>query len=423
MDSTSASIEGASSGAGRGADTDQVLADEWIADHFDPLAPELSPVFDETLERMRSQCPVAHSDRHGGFWVVSAYEDVLHVLQDWRTFSNAQGISIPMRLSDPPLPPDETDPPVHRDYKRLINAYLTPAVVARSEQPTRRMANELIDAFIEEGSCEWISAFANPFPRLTFFENVFHAPPDDIPMLNEWIDIVTTQRNHLDYLETNRKLVAWIEQFVADRRSKPPQGDIVDAVINAEIDGQPITRAGILGTLQLLMFGGFETTTAALGHVLLRFARDPELPARLARQPELVPESIEEFLRLESPVVAMARSVLSDTKIGGKQLRKGDKLMFSLSSANRDETEFENPDQFHLNRNKNRHLAFGAGPHRCAGSSLARMNLRVALEQVVWRLHDLRLQDGAEPIQYLTAFTRTPKTLPIAFTPGPKIVS
>jgi cytochrome P450 len=405
------------------ASGEKVLTDEWVAEHFDHLAPELSPHFDETLERMRSKCPVAHSDQYGGFWIVNRYEDVLHVLQDWQTFSSAEGVSIPMRLSDPPLPPDEFDPPIHRVYKRLINAHLTPLVVARYEEATRRLADELIDAFIEEGRCEWMSAFASQFPRLSFFENVFHAPAEDTAQLNEWVDIVTTQRSHADYLEANQNIVGWIEQFVAERKTQPPRGDIVDALVHADIDGRPITREEILGTLQILMFGGFQTTAGALGHIVLRFVQDPEMLRWLEDQPGVIPNAVEEFLRLESPVVAMARSVVRDVQIGGKQLHKGDKVLFSLSSANRDEGEFENPAAFDLDRDKNRHLAFGAGPHRCAGSSLARMNLRVALEQVVSRLHDIRLQDGAEAIRYMTAFTREPVALPISFVPGTKAFS
>jgi cytochrome P450 len=400
-----------------------VLTDDWIAEHFDHLSPELSPVFDDAMERMRSQCPVTHSDKHGGFWIVARYEECLKVLQDWQTFSNAQGVSIPMRRSDPPLPPDEFDPPIHREYKRLINAYLTPAVVGRNEAATRRTADKLIDAFVEDGHCEWMSSFAHQYPRLTFFESILHAPAEDIDQLNEWVDIVTTQRANDDYLEVNRLLVAWIERFVQQRRSQTPKGDIVDAVMNAEIEGRPITRAGILGTVQLLMFGGFDTTAAALGSIMVRFARDADLPARLGREPALIPDSVEEFLRLDSPVVAMARSVVRAVEIGGKHFNKGDKVLFHLSSANRDRGEFENPAELDLDRDRNRHLAFGAGPHRCAGSSLARMNLRVALEQVVSRLHDIRLQPGAEPIRYMTAFTRHPLAVPISFTPGPKVLA
>ena len=397
------------------SDEGNVLSDEWVAEHFDHMAPELGPVFDETVDRLRSMSPVAHSDRHGGFWIVAGYEEVLHVLQDWQTFRNGEGVSIPMQLSDPPLSPEESDPPVHREFKRLVNAYLTPSMVTRFEQPTRRVADELIGAFAASGRCEWMSAFANQFPRLTFFENVLHAPPEMIGQLSDWTDAISIRRH--DYLEANQKLVGWIEQFVEDRRAQPAAGDVVDAIVNARIQGRPITHEEILGTLQILMLGGFETTSSALGHIVIRFARDPQLPVLLERQPQLIPDAVEEFLRLDSPVVAMARTVVRDVEIGGKQFRRGDRVLFHLSSANRDETEFEHPGTFLIDRDKNRHLAFGAGPHRCAGSSLARMNLRTALEQIVSRLHDIRIEAGAEPIQYTTASSRTPRAVPITFTP------
>lgn len=397
----------------------RAVTDAWLSEHFDHMAPQVGEALYETLERMRSGCPVAHSDQYGGFWTVTGYEDVLRVLQDWETFSNAEGVSIPMALSDPPLPPDEFDPPLHRAYRKLINTHLTPSVIACYEEPTRRLADELVDAFIEDGRCEWMATFAHQFPRLAFFENVLHAPADDIDQLNEWVDIVTAQRESDIYPETNRKLVAWIEEFASSRKAQPPRGDVVDAVLDAKINGRPISRDEMVGTLQLLMFGGFETTSSALGHIMVHLAADPALLRKLSQEMQTIPTAIEELLRIDSPVVAMARTVVRDVEVGGQSLRRGDKVLFSLSSANRDESEFEDPAELSLSRAKNRHLAFGAGVHRCAGSSLARMNLRVALEQMVSRLHDIQIQDS-QAIEYQTTFTRTPLAVPITFTPGPR---
>jgi cytochrome P450 len=395
------------------------LSEAWCTEHYDHMDPELGRHFEPTLERMRDRCPVAHSDRHGGFWVVSTYDEVLGVLQDWQTFSNAQGVAIPMRLSTPLLPPDELDPPIQRVFKRLINAYLTPAMVAPSEGPTRELVTQLIDGFVETGECEFMAAFAQQFPRLSFFDFVLHAPSDDIARLNEWTKKLTGRLEE-GYQDAQAGLAGWIDDFVERRRNEPPRGDIVDAVINADIDGRPITPEEIIGTLQLLIFGGLDTTANALGNIVIRFARQPEIAARLRSQPELIPRSIDEFLRLDAPVVSMARTATRDVELAGERICAGDKVLFSLASANHDGGEFREPEAFDLDRDSNRHLSFGAGPHRCAGSNLARLNLRVALEEITTRLHDIRLQDGAEPIAYDTAFNRSPLAVPITFRPGPK---
>jgi cytochrome P450 len=402
--------------------SDVVVTPEWYGQHFDHLDPEFGRQFHATLEQMRQGCPVAHSDRHGGFWILTRYEDVLAVLQDWRTFSNADRVAIPAPPF-PPLPLNEMDPPIHGVFKRLVNRYLTPAMVAPYERPTRQLVTSLIDEFIETGSCEFMEAFAEQFPRLSFFELVFHAPPDDIAQLNHLTRIVTGPSETPGIEEAYGALVEWINSFVEQRLAAPGRGDIVDAIATADIAGRPITRQEIIGLILLLMFGGFETTSSALGQTMIHFAHHPAIPEQLRSQPRLIPGAVEEFLRIDAPVACMARTVTRDTLVGGQQLRKGDKVLFHLGSANRDSDQFASPATFDANRRVNRHLAFGAGPHRCVGSNIARLNLRVAIGELTARLDDIRLQDGAEPIEYRSAFNRSPVAVPITFTPGRRMVT
>jgi cytochrome P450 len=394
--------------------SDDPLTPEWSDEHFDHLDPQFGRHFNATLDQMRRRCPVAHSDRHGGFWVVTGYEDVLSVLQDWRTFSNASRVAIP----DPPFPPlplNEMDPPLHGVFKRLVNRYLTPAAVAPYEQPTRRIVTALIDQFIEAGHCEFMEAFAEQLPRQSFFELVFHAPGDEIEQLNHLTKTVAGSPDTPGIQDAYVALMAWINDFVETRLQTPPTGDLIDAIITADIDGRPITRPEISGLIMLLMFGGFETTASALGQIMIHFGRDPSIPELLNHQPALIPTAVEEFLRIDAPVTAMARTVTHDTHLGGQHLHQGDKILFHLSSANRDHHQFTRPAAFNPNRKINRHLAFGAGPHRCVGSNLARLNLRVALEEITTRLHHIHLQNQTTPIDYRSAFNRSP----IAFTPRP----
>jgi cytochrome P450 len=195
-------------------------------------------------------------------------------------------------------------------------------------------------------------------------------------------------------------------------------GDVVDAVLNAEIEGRPITQIEIVGVLQLLLFGGLDTTAGALGQMMIRFCLEPEIPTLLRARPELIPDAVEELLRLDGSFLCIGRTAMRDTEIGGKAIKAGDKVLLSWASANRDEDEFPCPAAFDLERASNRHISFGGGPHRCAGSNLARMNLRIAVAEIVRRMDDIRLQDGAEQIDFHSAFSRAPVSVPLTFTPG-----
>jgi cytochrome P450 len=395
-----------------------MLTDEWCAHHFDHLSPEFSQSMHETLARMRSQCPVAHSDAHSTFWVVTRYDDVLRVAQDWETFSSAHGVSPVQTTMSVPAIPVHLDPPIQRVFKRLINAYFTSAMVAPYEPATRALVTRLIDDFVETGECDFMPAFALPFPGLAFFDLALHAPSADVAKINAIA--VTATAGGPDSREAWPKLHEWIIDFVEQRRRATPIGDVVDGVIDADIDGRPITEQEILGVVLLLILGGLDTTAGALGQIVVRCAREPEIPAMLRDKPELIPAAVEELLRLDPPFVAIGRTAMRDAEIGGQPIRAGDKVLIYWASANRDEGEFPEPDRFDPTRRSNRHLAFGAGPHRCAGSNIARLNLRVALEEIVTRLHDVRLQDGAEPIHYHTVMNRAPLSVPITFTPGPR---
>jgi cytochrome P450 len=165
----------------------------------------------------------------------------------------------------------------------------------------------------------------------------------------------------------------------------------------------------------LLILGGLETTAGALGQFVIRFAQEPEIPDLLRTRPELIPSAVEELLRLEGPFVCIGRTVRHDADIGGQTVKQGEKVLISWASANRDESEFPAPDSFDLDRSSNRHLTFGAGPHRCAGSNLARLNLRIAVHELVRRVHSIELAVPAGAIPFHSAFNRTPLSLPIRF--------
>jgi cytochrome P450 len=397
------------------------ITDEWCAHHFDHLSPQVGRELHETLERMRAQGPMLHSDQHGGFWVATGYEEALAVAQDWATFSSEEGITVPGGKSPIPAIPEMVDPPLHREYKRLINAWFTPAVVGQQEDATRALVTRLIDDVIETGSCDFMTAFAKPLPGLVFFEMVLHAPADELDEINRCANLASNPSTP-EAREARGTMLRWIGEFAERRRAEPPQGDVVDAILAAEIDGRPITPVEVVGMIQLLLFGGLDTTAGALGSMMIRFCREPGIPALLRERPELIPDAVEELLRLDGPFILIGRTATADAEVAGQAIKKGESVLISWASANRDEGEFACPAKFDLERESNRHVAFGAGPHRCAGSNLARMNLRIAVGEIVRRFDDLRLATDEE-IPYHSSYSRAPVTVPIAFTPGPRLGS
>jgi len=402
----------------------EAITDDWIVDHFDIHAPELGADLHRTLARARSLCPVARSDVYqGGYWVATTYDDVLRIAQDWETWSNQLGITVGpdgsgKDMEGMMIPPVSIDPPLQRTFKRLINRYFTPAAVAPWEDATRVLVTRLIDGFVERGECDFMEAFARPLPGLAFFDLALHAPSEDLEQVNDWATLasLTTEPGSAD---ARIALATWIAQFLARRRDMGPQGDVVDAVLAADIDGRPINDIEAIGAVMLLVLGGLETTAGVLGMAMLRFCEHPEILEQLRAQPERIPDAVEELLRLDGSFICIGRTARHDTELGGRPVKAGERVMIYWASANRDEDEFDDPDTFDLERDANRHIAFGAGPHRCAGSNLARMNLRIAFEEVVRRLTDVRLQPGAE-IHYHSAMNRAPVSVPITFTPGPR---
>lgn len=395
------------------------MPDEWCRTEFDHLSPELAAVLPETLTRMRTLCPVTRSEKHGGFWVVTRYGDVLRTAQDWETFSSAHGLGIPPSKTHLRNIPVEVDPPEQRVYKRLINTHFTPKAIAGWEQPTRDLVNRLVDEFVETGRCEFMDDFARPLPSLAFFTLALNAPAEDLDKV-AYMASKSSIPNDPEGPECWAGLANWITDFVERRAGLPPRGDVVDAVLRAEFEGRPLTQQEIVGIVQLLVLGGLETTAGALGLMMHRFCQHPEIPARLRREPERIPRAAEELLRLDSPFIAIARTATRDVEVGGHQIAEGDKVLIYWASANHDGDEFADPDAFDLDRATNRHVAFGAGPHRCIGSNAARQTIRIALEELVRRVEDIRLADSAE-IHFHSTLTRAPLSLPITFTPGARV--
>jgi cytochrome P450 len=246
---------------------------------------------------------------------------------------------------------------------------------------------------------------------------VLHASVDAV---EELIRLTTLGANpaHPESAGARFQIIDFVKDLVEQRRREEPRGDVLDGVLAAEIEGRPITDEEIIAIVQLLVFGGLDTTAGALGQMMVRFCRQPEIPAFLRAHPELLPQAVEELMRLDGPNAYLGRTATRDVEIGGQTIRQGEMVLISWASANHDEREFGDAESFDLDRPSNRHLAFGVGPHRCAGSNLARMDLRVAITELTRRLDDLQLEDPDAPIRYHGAFSRAPSEVRISFRSG-----
>ncbi|MCL2584743.1 MAG: cytochrome P450 [Streptosporangiales bacterium] len=396
------------------------ISDDWVEHHFDHLAPEVAPDLHAVLARTRARCPVARSDAHeGGFWVMTRYADVLKAAQDWETWSSELGMTVPFEPAPVKILPVAVDPPLQKEFKRLVNAHFTKTKVAPWEEATRALVNELIDSFIERGECDFMAEFARPLPGRAFFDLALHAPSDDLDQVNEWAVQASLPKSDKQQ-DSLMQLAGWIYNLIERRKADGPRGDVVDEVMAAEIEGRPIDIGEAIGTIHLLILGGLETTAGVLGAAMLQFCEHPEILEEIRRNPDRIAAVVEELLRLDGSFVCIGRTARHDTEIGGRAVAEGERALLYWASANRDEAEFDRPDEFDPGRERNRHLAFGAGPHKCVGSNLARMNLRVALEEIARRLHDVKLQPGAE-IGWHSSFNRAPLSVPITFTPGPRL--
>jgi len=396
---------------------DQPMSVEWCEQHFDHISQDLAQRLNPTLHAMRDRCPVAHSDQHGGFWVVTGYDNVMNVARDWETFSSDDGVGIPKpQVAVKPLPV-WADPPLQRAYRRITNPHFTPMAVRVHDEATRLHVHRLIDQFIEDGACEFMDAFARPFPTTLFFEHYLNAPTDEAVHLGRVSETATTP-NHPDSPAAWMELFTWVQEFTARRRTEELRGDVVDAIVRADIDGRPIRDDEIIGLVLLLILGGLDTTTGALGQFMIRFCQEPAIPQLIRDRPDLLDDAVEELLRLDGPFISIARTATRDVELEGQHIKSGDKVLFYWASANRDPSVFDDPDTFRLDRESNRHVAFGMGPHRCSGSNVARMNLRIAVRGLVDRLHNLELEIDPAEIHWHSVHNRAPQSVPISFTPG-----
>jgi cytochrome P450 len=368
------------------------------------------PVYEE----LRGRCPVAHSDRWGGAWMPTRYEDVVAIAHDTEHFSSADvGVTPFEGVGDKPLksPPITSDPPDHNWHRRLILPFFSPRSVDRYERYTRELCRRLVDDLLARGRGDAAADYAQQIPPRVIAE-MLGIPVSRTDEFVEWVRGVLELGPLFpeERLAYRMKIIDYFRELVAERKERPGD-DIISYLLAQTHDGEPIRDGHVIGTCTLLLVAGIDTTWSSIGSALLHLATHPDDRRRLVAEPELIPTAVEEFLRAYSPVT-MARVVTEEVEVNGRQLCPGERVLLTFPAANRDPEMFEAADEVHVDRAVNRHVAFGVGIHRCAGSNLARMEMKVALEEWLARIPEFTLVHGAE-VTWAGGQVRGPRSVPV----------
>lgn len=394
---------------------------------FDVYDPSLTIPVDRMQEKvaeLAKRGPIVYSTAHGGHWVVTSYDEAHRVLREHETFSSypnnlvdaGQGRFIPLEL----------DPPDHTSYRHALQPLFSPTRMKALEHSIRGIVTELIDGFAPKGRCEYVSEFAHELPTRVFLA-LMGWPLSDAPMFAEATEILfngrpgdTPEQAIASRTEAATSLFGYFQSVVEHRRELAADTDDVTAqmmraAVGADGSSRPLSDNELRRVFLLLLIGGLHTVRGSLCWSIMHLSSSPERRKLVIDDPSLTPEAVEEVLRFEAAVTP-GRSVRRDTELGGVQLRAGDQLVLMLCGANRDGTQFDGPDELRIGRSPNRHLSFGAGPHRCVGSHLARIELRIALEELHRRIPDYAL-DPADPAVILPSQVRGFQRMGVVFTP------
>ncbi|MYU11091.1 cytochrome P450 [Streptomyces sp. SID8361] len=363
---------------------------------FDFHGPALDEIFD-TYRDLRGKCPVGRSEKYGGFWYVMKSDDIFAAEQDPETFAVAPSMLLPAFGTDVPLIPIDIDPPDHTDYRRILLPLFTPKAIAKLSEGMHRTARELAEEVARKDIVDASTLFARPMPTIVF-SRLAGFPEKDWPKFDQWVDDIIYERT-VDperAWQAGRDVMAYFDALLASRDSVQHTDDLIAELTAAELKGRKLTHEELLSYCFLLFLAGLDTTAWAIRSSLWFLAQHPEEQQKLRDDPDLIPLACEEFLRTLSPVQGMARTCLKDVEVSGQKIPAGDRVLLVFGAGNRDPAVYDNPDEIVLDRENNRHLAFGGGIHRCLGSNLGRQELIVALEEFLVAVPAFSLADPDE---------------------------
>lgn len=397
---------------------------DWQTD-YDLLDPRYAvdpyPIWDE----LRQQCPVAHTQRHGGSFMPTRYDDLRAIARDHDRFSSRDVAVIPGPDDDPPpdngiemrVPPIDSDPPEHLRARRMILPFFSPQLVEERDEPfTRALCKRLVDGFVErfeagEDVVDGAAEYAQQIPPRVI-GHLLGIPESMTDEFVGWVRGILELGYFDDDLRIKSRdaILNYFIGLVAERLENPGD-DLISQLLHGEVDGVAIEPIEVAQTCNLLLIAGIDTTWSSIGSAIWHLAGHPEDRQRLVDDPALIPLAVEELLRAYSPVT-MARIVATDTEYAGCPMSEGDRIIMNFPAANRDPEAFPDADKVIIDRAENRHIAFGVGIHRCGGSNQARLEMRVAIEEFLARIPDFELADPGA-VTWAAGQVRGPRILPI----------
>ena len=365
------------------------------------------------FEEMRTQHPVFYNERMH-LWQVFRYEDVSAVITDYNRFSSqAFGVTGSF-LKDTLI---EKDPPDHRKLRNLVNLAFTPRAVARLSDRITQITQELLDQVRLQGKMDIVSDFAFPLPAKVIAE-LLGVPSEDWDIFQRWARVDSADPN-LTRQEAGRSMQEEMSDYFSkllEERRRAPREDLISALSTAEVDGERLSEYELVKFCTLLLAAGQETTKNLIANAIVCFTDYPDRMERLIREPALMPTAIEEVLRYLPPVWFLFRQTRTDVELAGQHIPANQLVLAWTASANRDTAQFPDPDRFDIEREPNRHLAFGHGIHFCVGAPLARLEARIALPMMLEQLRNLQRVEGF-PITVQMGIVFVIRSLPITFQP------
>lgn len=372
----------------------------------------------DAYQGLLGRCPVDKIDIHGSkveWWGIFGHAELLTAVKDFRRLSN-----VTPPADGPRVIPLQMDPPEHTGYRRVLNPWFTPEAVTGLEDAIRGYASGMIDALLAKGTVDFAVEFAFPFPTRVLCR-LLGVPDSDWPIHHEFVMRMDKETGHGlndpdDPIPADifGSIMPHLQKLIADH-TEHPREDVVSGILSAQIGDRKLNDGEILNMIITLMLAGHITTTSALGNAVLRIAQDPELQQMLREHPDRIPDAIEEVLRIDTPQQAMPRKAIADTVLGGQSIKAGEFVMLNFASANVDPAAWDNADVFDLDREDRRHLSFGRGLHQCIGQNLARLELRIALTELLARTSNFAL---ANVVRRRTWPVLAVESMPLLLTPA-----
>jgi cytochrome P450 len=369
---------------------------------------------DDELRWARAECPIVHTSYDGGMYIVTRHDDLRTVAEHPDVFSSEMpGVNhVPV-----PLPPLDLDPPLHREFRNFLNRPFSRASLLRYQPVIERLADDLIDGFINDGRVEFVRGFAIPFTAGSLAKVVLD--DDNADRLQRAVDAVTAVSTDQSP-ETFAAVAAIAAELIDEREhADKPRDDFLQSLVSATVEGgRPLTQSERLGVVTVLLLGGLDTTRGALTFIGRFLAEEPDLEQQL-RKPDWARRDLDELLRFTSTVSVMGRVVTRGNDLLGISLKEGDRLAVHWRSGNRDEAKFANGDRLDFQRDRNPHAAFGIGIHRCVGQHFARLQLEIAVNRLLGRLTNFRVAPGTTIREACGISIHAPEEMYLEFAPVP----